>query len=108
MGSGFAFDAARDFAGRLRGRFGTRVAWVRLYGSRARGDATEVSDVDVMAVVHELTRREKIEAIELGFDVSLERTLHLSPVVMAEEDFERLIALESPFAESVLREGLTA
>jgi predicted nucleotidyltransferase len=101
-------DAARDFASRLRARFGTRVAWVRLYGSLARGDANEASDVDVMAVVVELTRREKIEAIELGFDVSLERTLHLSPVVMAEEDFERLISLESSFAQNVLREGLTA
>lgn len=84
------------------------MAWVRLYGSLARGDANEASDVDVMAVVVELTRREKIEAIELGFDVSLERTLHLSPVVMAEEDFERLISLESSFAQNVLREGLTA
>jgi predicted nucleotidyltransferase len=106
--SAYALDAARDYAARLRARFGTRVAWVRLYGSRARGDATEASDVDIMAVVHELTRREKIEAIEMGFDVSLERTLHLSPVVMAGDDFERLLALESPFAHDVLREGLTA
>jgi predicted nucleotidyltransferase len=101
-------DAARDFGARLRARFGARVAWVRLYGSQARGEATEVSDVDVMAVVRDLTWREKNEAIDLGFDVSLERSMHLSPVVMAEADFERLLALESPFAQGVLQEGIAA
>ena len=95
------------FAERLRARFGDGVAWVRLYGSHGRGDANEASDVDVMAVVRDLTWKEKIEAIDLGCDVSLARTMHLSPVVMAKADFDRLVALESSFVQNVLREGVT-
>ena len=108
MASRFALDAARDFAALLRARFGERVLWVRLYGSQARGDASETSDVDVLAVVRELTWSEKIEGIDLGFDVSMARGLHVSPMVMSEADFDRLVALESAFARNVLAEGVAA
>jgi predicted nucleotidyltransferase len=103
-----AFDAAHEFAERLRALFGARVGWVRLYGSQARGDAHEESDVDVLAVVRDLSWKEKIAAIELGCDVSLARTLHISPVVMATADFDRLVELESSFARNVLAEGVAA
>jgi predicted nucleotidyltransferase len=102
-----ALEAVRDFAERLREKFGSRVRWVRLYGSQARGDTSEQSDVDVLAVVSDLSWHEKGEAIDLGFDVSLVFGLHISPVVMAEADFDRLVALESSFAGNVLREGIT-
>jgi predicted nucleotidyltransferase len=108
VSSEFALDLARDFAARLRERFGDRVTWVRLYGSRARGDAHEDSDADVFAVVRDLTWREKNDAIDLGYDVSLARGVHVSPVVMSEADFTRLIELEAPFAKNVLQEGLAA
>jgi predicted nucleotidyltransferase len=103
-----AFDAAHEFAERLRALFGARVEWVRLYGSQARGEAREESDVDVLAVVRDLSWKEKIAAIELGCDVSLARTLHISPVVMATADFDRLIELESSFARNVLADGVAA
>jgi uncharacterized protein len=106
--SRFALEAAHDYAERLRARFGSRALWVRLYGSHARGDASERSDVDVLAVVRDLTWREKVEAIGLAFDVSLVRGLHLSPVVMPEAEFDRLVVLESAFASNVLREGIAA
>jgi predicted nucleotidyltransferase len=104
--SGYALDTVQEFAARLRSRFGARVQWVRLYGSYARGDATPDSDVDVLAIVRGLSWREKGEAIDLAFDVSMARDLHVSPVVMAEADFERLVSLESAFASNVLREGI--
>jgi predicted nucleotidyltransferase len=108
VASRYVLDSAHDFADRLRARFGSRVLWVRLYGSQARGEAGEESDVDVLAVVRDLSWRDKNDAIDLGCDVSLARGLHLSPVVMAEADFERLVALESSFARNVLREGIAA
>lgn len=91
-----------------RSRFGSRLRWGRLYGSQSRGEAHEDSDVDVLAVVADLSWREKVEAIDLAFDVSLEHRMHLSRVVMSERDFDKLVALESAFAESVLPEGIAA
>lgn len=39
---------AREFAAELRRRLGTRVRGVWLYGSVARGVATEASDIDLL------------------------------------------------------------
>ncbi len=108
MVSSTARDAAREYAARLGGRFGPRVAWVRLYGSHARGDAHEESDVDVAAVVHDLTWKEKTEAIDLATEVSLARGVHVSSVVMSSSDFEYLVAVESSFARNILDEGVAA
>ena len=103
-----ALQAAHDFATRLRERFGSRVLWVRLYGSQARGESTERSDVDVLAVVRALTWNEKVEAIDFAFDVGLASGLHVSPVVMADDDFDQLVRRESSFASNVLRDGISA
>jgi len=43
-------DIAREFAAELRRRCGQRVRTVLLYGSVARGDATEGSDIDLLVV----------------------------------------------------------
>jgi predicted nucleotidyltransferase len=92
----------------LRERFRGRVRHVWLFGSYARGDAHEGSDVDVAATVDELTWSEKVEAVGKGAEVSLAHGMHLSPVVMSTADFERLVALESAFAGDILGEGIAA
>lgn len=96
----------REFERRMRDRFGARVESVRLFGSYARGQAHEDSDVDVIALVQDLSWAEKIEAVGIGAEVSLVFGLQLAPVVMSTKDFNRLIALESAFAEDIVREGV--
>jgi predicted nucleotidyltransferase len=41
---------------------------VRLFGSYARGDAEEDSDVDVAVIVDALTEPERTAAIDLAFE----------------------------------------
>jgi len=96
----------RAYAERLRARFADRLVDVCLFGSYARGEADEESDVDVLAVVRDLAWKEKIEAIELAAELSLRAGLHISPVVMSQAEIDRLVALESAFARRVLEEGI--
>ena len=44
-----------EFTQRLQDTFGTRVWFVGLQGSRARGEATDESDIDVVVILDELT-----------------------------------------------------
>ena len=44
-----------EFTQRLQDTFGTRVWFVGLQGSRARGEATAESDIDVVVILDELT-----------------------------------------------------
>ena len=43
--------ALEELAGGLRERYGERLLELRLFGSRARGDATEESDIDLLVVL---------------------------------------------------------
>ena len=45
----------QDFLQALDGTFGERVWFVGLQGSRARGEATETSDIDLVVILEELS-----------------------------------------------------
>src|SRR5258708_30630880 len=53
----------------LEARFGSRLREVVLFGSHARGTATEESDVDVLVVVDDLTEGERLEVFDLAYDI---------------------------------------
>ena len=61
--------AVATFKRALSARFGERVAEVVLFGSVARGQAHEDSDVDVLVVIRELTETERLEVIDLAYAV---------------------------------------
>ena len=50
--------ALEEFRSWLEERFGARLNEIKLFGSRARGDAREDSDIDVLVAVDDLTSAE--------------------------------------------------
>jgi predicted nucleotidyltransferase len=76
----------------LAERFGARLRRVCVFGSWARGQATESSDLDVAVVVDDLTQAEWKQAIAIGADVQLALECPFSPLVVSTERFERLKA----------------
>ena len=101
-----------EFAGRVRARFGDRLARVVLFGSRARGDVTEESDIDVLVLlrgpVAQETRatREVWEIVEDVLRLAPKVYVPLAPIVLAEERFLELKRLERSFALDVEAEGV--
>lgn len=80
----FAVDVAlQRFEAALRGRFGARLSEFVLFGSHARGDAHEDSDVDVLVVVDDLTDAERLDLVGIAYHVdrSLDDWVGLSPLV---------------------------
>jgi predicted nucleotidyltransferase len=105
-----AMDRAivEEFATRVRAEIEPR-ARIWAYGSRVRGDADELSDLDVCVVLpgevsHELRRSIGYLAWEVGF----EREVLIQDVVFSEESFERGPMSASPLVKNILREGLAA
>lgn len=84
-----------------------QVRAVILFGSRARGDARQDSDVDVLVLVHDRSRINRDRVYEYVLDAALESGLDISLSIYDAEDFERLVALRAPFALNVIREGET-
>lgn len=97
-----------EFPLQLRRILGGDLSKVILYGSYARGDFQEKSDVDVMILVK--TTTEKVEKIEeaifdLAFDIELEHGIHISPIIKNEKQFEYWADV-LPFYRNVRDEGV--
>ena len=93
-------DALRD---RFRAAFGERLHRLILYGSHARGDATEESDVDVLVVLNgETDRSDTEQAHEVVHDLREEYGEHVSPLVTSRERFD---TYNQPLYRNVREEG---
>jgi predicted nucleotidyltransferase len=100
-----AIDA---FAGCLRRDLPDNIVDLRLFGSEARGDATPESDIDVFVVVQPEHERATPETrvIDIAFDINLEFNVFISPSVTTPAILNHPIWRETPFIETVLREGV--
>jgi predicted nucleotidyltransferase len=101
-------SALERFAAAVRARFGDRVCEVTLFGSHARGDAHEDSDVDVLVVIADLTWPEHRETLDLAYriDSSSDDLVGLSPIVYSAERASDLRARERRLLRDVDREGV--
>ena|SRR5580704_9746152 len=95
-------EALAAFAAAARSALGDRVRDGRLFGSRARGEGRNDSDLDVLVRVERLTSDERRRLQDAGFDVGLAHRLVLSPRV-ADADSWRP---DAPLAVAIARDGV--
>src|ERR1700722_1466168 len=100
--------ALQRFAAALRERFGDRVSAIVLFGSHARGEAHEESDVDVLVAIDELTPREQHGVFDLAYDVdrSLEDWVVRSALAYSTAQAARMRADGRRLWRDIDREGV--
>ena len=98
--------ALARFASAVRERFGESVVDIRLFGSHARANAHEDSDVDVAVVLDEAGWAVRREGIDIAADIGLEHDLLLSPTVFDRETWERWRAQDRPLVRDIETEGI--
>jgi len=77
---------------------------VILFGSQARGEATEESDIDVVVTVSKLNKKTLDLILEVAWEVGFEAGKVISVIPATFEEMERLSA--SPFFQAVKKEGI--
>lgn len=95
-------ELARD----LRDQYGPRVCVIKLFGSFARGDATEDSDVDVLVVIRDLSNDELYDAVSRSAVIASTYNLPLRPLVMSLAEFEALRTGERLLYTEIDRDGV--
>jgi len=98
--------ALQSYALRLREVFGDRLQSIRLFGSHARGEANEDSDVDVLVLIEGLADTEIGLAAGEVATVIVETGMSLTPLVMSTERFKMLLDQERLIALDIEREGI--
>ena len=92
----------------LRERHPGTVLRMVIYGSKARGDARENSDLDVMMVVvrNEATALKR-SLRRIGYDLAAASWAVPSIMAYTQAEWDRLKDLRSAYRESVERDGVT-
>ncbi|HEU0295049.1 MAG TPA: nucleotidyltransferase domain-containing protein [Anaerolineales bacterium] len=87
--------------------YGDRLKAVYLFGSYARGDYHEGSDLDVMIVLdtYQSYWDELVRSAELASDLSLEYNVTVSRTIMTEEQWKKG---DLPVLRNVRAEGIPA
>lgn len=100
-------DAVTELKQRLERAFPGRVLEVRVFGSVARGEANEHSDVDVLAVFDDIrSHAERVAPMEMAPDVGLHRGLVIQPLVLSQQELELQRLRETALAEALDRDGI--
>jgi predicted nucleotidyltransferase len=98
---------AREFADWLREELGEIVLDVRVFGSTARGDVHEESDVDVFILVaRKLTMDERLRIAGEMFDVLMETDIFIQWVEQTKARWETPFIRESGLGRAVTDEGV--
>ena len=98
--------AVREFMAGVRARLGAELRAARLFGSRARGEGDEHSDLDIALIVAPGVRARRYEIYDLAFDVGLAHGVELAPLVLEESRFDELKARELRIAQAIGDEGI--
>ena len=95
------------FVAGVRRAFASRVAAILLFGSYARGEANEESDVDCLVLLDRVDAEDDRAITDLAADLiwQIGGTV-ISPLVMSVDEFEAWKATERRAPLEIAREGL--
>jgi predicted nucleotidyltransferase len=99
----------REVAGILKRRLSETVELIdlRAFGSRARGEGDEYSDLDVFVETPFLTKELREKIYDIVWEVGLENFTVISPLIFTREEVESSPLRSSPILATIMEEGLS-
>lgn len=97
----------KEFREQIEDLYGKRLKDVILYGSWARGEATEESDIDMVIILEGkvVPGKEIDRMIDIITEINLKYGVLISVYPVSEEDYS---ATNSPLLINIRREGIPA
>lgn len=105
---GTILNIINEYVLSIKNIFGFNLKKVILYGSYARGDYNDKSDIDIMFIVtlDDKKIQEKFNDVcDLAFDYELKYGIVISPIIKNKNHFEKWSEV-LPFYQNVLKEGV--
>ena len=100
-------QALRKFGMALKEALTDNLLEVKLFGSKARGDAQKDSDIDVLVIISSGDWHMCDVVYDIATDILLETEVCISPKVISRKEYNNLYNSGNPFMKNVIREGIT-
>ncbi|MCL4497882.1 MAG: nucleotidyltransferase domain-containing protein [Deltaproteobacteria bacterium] len=78
----------------------------RVFGSRARGDADEYSDMDVFIEVETINKQLKEHIEHIAWEIGFKHLIHISPIIFTRYELEDSPLRASPIVRNINEEGV--
>lgn len=108
--------AVEEFKNILLREFPEKIEMIKLYGSKARGDYHQESDIDIFILVNitdskasvknRLFKKIDVHISDIAFDLLLKYEVLLSPITMDKEHFSYLKYLQTGYVKNIEKEGI--
>ncbi|MDI6753238.1 MAG: nucleotidyltransferase domain-containing protein [Thermodesulfobacteriota bacterium] len=95
---------ARDLKGRISQV--VQVLDFRIFGSRARGDADEYSDLDVFIELERVDSEIKKKIGDIIWEVGFKNFIVISPLIFTRHEIENTALRSSPIVKNIAEEGV--
>lgn len=99
-------DIINEFKSKVAEAYPDEVINIIIFGSKARGDASEESDIDMLVVSMSDDWQMADRIRDIGYYLELKNNLVLSIQVVSEGHVEHLRKIRSQFIRNVEREGI--
>lgn len=95
-------DALDEFIRELKEKYKNKIDEIIIFGSYARGEAKEDSDIDIL-IIGDVKLD---EVIDISFPILLKCGVYISPIIMSKDHYEFLKSEKTSLMRNILREGV--
>lgn len=99
-------EAITEYLERLRAKYADQVARVVLFGSKARGDGDQESDIDLFVVLKSDNPALKGQLWQMSYEVALKRGVSFGDLVVSHSEYTRMRHIEEPVFRNIRDEGI--
>jgi predicted nucleotidyltransferase len=98
--------AITEYIESICGQFPDRILSVVLFGSKARGDADDESDIDLLVLVDVEDNEFRSELWHIASDVSLDYYVVISPRVISQDRWAETRRIRMPLYRAIEADGV--
>lgn len=96
-------EVFEKFAKTVKNELGGSVKHIILFGSVAREEETNKSDIDVLVVVDDKAIKERI--FDIAYDLMLSNDIYISPKVVSKSEYQRMKNRKKSFLKRIQPEA---
>ncbi|MFQ5974719.1 MAG: nucleotidyltransferase domain-containing protein [Candidatus Hydrothermarchaeales archaeon] len=95
-----------EFVKNVKEKYGDKIEEIILFGSHAREDYNEESDIDLLVITREDRFKVQKDLSGIAVDILLDKGVYISPKAISTEEYEFMKKINTGFYQNITREGV--